>query len=214
MVIDSINLFASSTTAFISHSLSHLGYQVGTYTSPHLFDYRERLQLNHTPISESDFTDYISQVIEVSSDRLTEFEILTLASFLYFRDTSPDFVIYETGLGGRLYTTNVITPILTLITRIDYDHQDLLGPTLTDIATEKAGIIKPNCPVITISTQPTEALTVLEATSKAQAAPLKVAQPLSLPSSFAMQGAFQEENIAIADEAISNLFSEHYCPIL
>ena len=128
----------------IAACLERHGYKVGLYTSPHITTFRERIQINGQMISEEELKTYLNQI----HTQAAFFEIATLLAFLYFRDQKVDFAVIETGLGGRWDATNVITPLLSVITSIGYDHIDLLGPTLEDIAWEKAGIIKKGVPVV------------------------------------------------------------------
>lgn len=142
-----------STCAMLSSILTEAGYKTGFYSSPHLVEYTERIKIDGNEISKQDFAELIFNVIQ-TADRanihVTEFEILTAAAFLYFKEQNVDYVLLETGLGGRLDATNVIKkPVLTVITSIDFDHVDRLGNTIEQIAYEKAGIIKENVPVIT-----------------------------------------------------------------
>jgi len=143
-----------STCAMLSSILNEAGYKTGLYTSPHLVEYTERIKIAGKDISTEDFAELIFEILEISKSNdipATEFEILTALAFLYFFQCKADFVILETGLGGRLDATNVIEkPILTILTSIDLDHTDRLGNTIEDIAYEKAGIIKHNTPVITL----------------------------------------------------------------
>jgi dihydrofolate synthase/folylpolyglutamate synthase len=142
-----------STCAMLSSVLTEAGYKTGFYSSPHLVDYTERIKINGNDISKEDFARLVFKVVQTADKvdiRVTEFEILTAAAFMYFKEKNVDLAILETGLGGRLDATNVIrTPILTVITSIDFDHTDRLGNTIEKIAFEKAGIIKNNVPVIT-----------------------------------------------------------------
>lgn len=197
-----------STLTFIASALIQNGFSVATFTSPHLQDYRERIACNFEPISETDFCSLYNEIKKNDGFyQLTEFEILTLMSILYFNRLQPDFIIYETGLGGRLDATNVFMPILSIITRIDYDHQAILGNTLTAIAAEKAGIIKPFIPVLT-TTQAPDILQVLQSQAKDQKAPFKVIPALaSIPPGFQMNGSYQTENLALAKSAIDHLKS-------
>lgn len=138
-----------SVCAMLSSILQEAGYKVGLYTSPHIWEYTERIKINGKQISKEDFANYVEEITS-QGVHLTEFEILTVMMFLYFKREKVDFVILETGLGGRLDATNVIKENLcAIITQIDLDHTDRLGKTKDEIAFEKAGIIKPNCPVIT-----------------------------------------------------------------
>jgi len=141
-----------STCAMLASVLTHAGYKTGLYTSPHLVDYTERVKINGKDISKEDFADLIFDIIKTAEENnihATEFEILTVLAFIYFQKEGVDFAVIETGLGGRLDATNVIeNSLLSIITTIDLDHVDRLGDIIEKIAFEKAGIIKPNVPVI------------------------------------------------------------------
>lgn len=151
-----------STCAFLTQMLMEAGYSVGTFTSPYLLDFRERIRYNGSMISEADLLSLVNEV-KVLSERCeqetdfglpTEFEVITLIAILYFsRVARPAVVVWETGLGGRLDSTNVVLPLVSVITNIGMDHTQVLGDTLQDIAREKAGIIKPGVPVITGETR-------------------------------------------------------------
>lgn len=138
-----------STSHFIASIFQEMGYKTGLYTSPHLKDFRERIKINGTMIPE----DYVSEFVtnfKADFDQIQPsfFEMTVALAFKYFAEEKVDIAIIETGLGGRLDSTNVITPMLSVITNIDYDHTQLLGSTLDKIAFEKAGIIKHKIPVI------------------------------------------------------------------
>lgn len=138
-----------STSHGIAAVLQEAGYKTGLYTSPHLIDFRERIRINGRPVSKGwviDFVEKNKQVIE--SIQPSFFEITVAMAFAAFAEEGIDIAVIETGLGGRLDSTNVITPVLSVITNISYDHKDLLGNSLQEIATEKAGIIKPKVPVL------------------------------------------------------------------
>lgn len=135
----------------ISSAFKLSGYKAGSFTSPHIASFRERIQINDQMISESDLATYAQEIFQLSESmqiELTFFEIITLIALKYFTDQQVDIAIIEVGLGGRLDATNCITPILSIITSISLDHTDLLGDTLEKIAFEKAGIIKPFVPVL------------------------------------------------------------------
>lgn len=141
-----------STTAMISAMMRRCGYAVGSFTSPHLTDVRERIAINGQLIPRAEFTGLMRRVAEAAvkiEERPTFFEAITAIGFLYFAEQAVDLALVEVGLGGRLDSTNVIMPVLSLITEIQLDHTKILGETLPEIATEKAGIIKPGVPVIT-----------------------------------------------------------------
>lgn len=137
-----------SVTAFVASMALASGRRVGMCTSPHLVKFSERIQVNGQPISDATLTDLLDEVMRRAPD-LTFFEVATLAAFLAFREARVDLAVLEVGLGGRLDATNVIpTPRVAAITRVSFDHMEQLGHTLTEIATEKAGIIKPGGVVV------------------------------------------------------------------
>lgn len=143
-----------SACAILHSVLVKTGYRVGLYTSPHLLDLQERIKVNGRAITEKEFSELINKIrksIEYAKTedapiykKLTFFEILTAVSFLYFSKKKVDFAVIEAGLGGRLDATNIVYPLVSVITSIGYDHTHLLGKSLTKIAKEKAGIIKEN----------------------------------------------------------------------
>ncbi|MGH4118562.1 bifunctional folylpolyglutamate synthase/dihydrofolate synthase [Clostridium sp.] len=144
-----------STTAMVANILVEAGYNIGTYTSPFIEEFEERIQINNKNISKDDLSHIVTEVssavekvVELGYSNPTEFEIITCAGFLYFFQKKIDFAIVEVGLGGRLDSTNVIIPVLSVITSISLDHTQILGDTLDKIAYEKAGIIKEGIPVI------------------------------------------------------------------
>lgn len=138
-----------SCSNVIAAILQSAGYRTGLYTSPHLIDFRERIRVNGEPISEQYVTDFITQEKEYFEPlHPSFFELTTAMAFKYFSDMEVDVAIIEVGLGGRLDCTNIIQPDLCIITNISLDHTQLLGKTPTDIAKEKAGIIKKSTPVI------------------------------------------------------------------
>jgi dihydrofolate synthase/folylpolyglutamate synthase len=144
-----------STTAMVARVLMEAGYKVGVYISPFIEEFEERMQINNMNITKDDLSDIITEVskavekvVELGYSNPTEFEIITCAGFLYFYKSNVDFAVVEVGIGGRLDSTNVIEPILSVITSISLDHTQILGDTLDKIAYEKAGIIKEGIPVI------------------------------------------------------------------
>ena len=161
-----------SVTAMISSMLRGCNFKVGMYTSPFLEEFEERIQINGCNIPKDVLGDLVERVkyavdkvIEEGYTHPTEFEIITCLMLLYFKEEKVDYGVIEVGLGGRLDSTNVITPILGVITSISLDHTNLLGNTLREIASEKAGIIKEGVPVVTYP-QEKEALEVIEETAK------------------------------------------------
>lgn len=140
-----------SVTKKIAAGLEHEGYKTGHYTSPHISCFRERIRINGEMITEQSVEELLPKVFyaaEALQVPATFFELTTLLAFLYFAKQQVDFAVLETGLGGRLDATNIISPKLTVITSITLEHTDILGKTVEEIAQEKAGIIKPNVPVV------------------------------------------------------------------
>lgn len=164
-----------SVTAMCSAILQAAGYRTGMYTSPHLEDYAERIQVDGKPIPHQDLVDLVERIrpqIE-AVPHLTTFEITTALAFLYFKERDVDAAVIEVGLGGRLDATNVVVPIVSVITSISYDHTFVLGNTLREIATEKCGIIKSGVPVVS-APQEQEAMAVIEQIAQQRRAPLSV----------------------------------------
>ena len=140
-----------STVAMVSAMLQECGYAVGEFTSPHLTDLRERVRIGGQLIERASFTSLMQVVAEAAesiSEEPTYFEVLTALAFKHFADEAVDIAIIETGLGGRLDSTNVITPEVSVITRVALDHERILGNTVEEIAREKAGIMKPDVPTL------------------------------------------------------------------
>ncbi len=168
-----------STAAMLASILKQSGYRTGLYTSPHLLSIRERIQVDGQQISEDEFARLAARIkpkveaVNTSGDlgELTTYEILTALAFMYFQDRGVAYQVLETGLGGRLDATNVVQPEVCVITSISYDHMDVLGNTLAEIAREKAGIIKPGSIVVTAPQIP-EAMNVLEDVCRQQAVKL------------------------------------------
>lgn len=144
-----------SIASYLSHILGKAGYKTGLFTSPYIERFNERIKINQEDISDDSLakiTEMVKNKIEEEQIPTTEFEIMTAIAFQYFYEQQCDMVVLEVGLGGRLDSTNVIEhPLLSIITSISYDHQAFLGSTLTEIAGEKAGIIKENTPVLLYS---------------------------------------------------------------
>lgn len=143
-----------STTHMIGAVLQEKGFKVGLYTSPHYKDFRERIKINGEYISKQKVVDFVSNnKIFIEKIKPSYFEMSVAMAFDYFSDQKVDIAVIETGLGGRLDSTNIITPLLSVITNISFDHMNILGHTLPLIAGEKAGIIKENIPVVVGETQ-------------------------------------------------------------
>lgn len=158
-----------SVTTKIASALTFSGYKTVLFTSPHISSFRERFQIDGKMISEENICRYAARIFACSSLEPTFFEVATLIMFLWAMDEKVDFLVLEVGLGGRLDATNICSPVLTCITSIDFDHEAILGSTLEKIASEKAGIIKPNCPVVIGRTVPRS---VVEPLAQRNSAPL------------------------------------------
>lgn len=196
-----------SVCAIISAVLSKAGMKTGLYTSPHIFEYTERIQINGFDISKEDFTKYIFEICEIADKNnihLTEFEILTAVMFKYFADNDVDVVVLETGLGGRFDATNVIkSNLCSIITHIDLDHTERLGNTKSKIAFEKAGIIKPDCPVFTC-----EGYEVLKDRADECNSLFVMVAPFEDTSNLSLKGTCQQENLSLALAAVRHLFPQ------
>lgn len=167
-----------STTAMLSSILARAGYKVGTFTSPHLHSYTERYRINGEEITKERVAEIIERLrphldsmVAEGFEHPTEFEVSTAAGFLYFYEEKVDFLVLEVGLGGAIDSTNVVNPILSVITNVAMDHMDYLGHTITEIAGIKAGIIKQNVPVVTAAGHE-DALRVIRQVCREKKSPL------------------------------------------
>ncbi len=196
-----------SVCAIISTILCKAGIKTGLYTSPHIFEYTERIKLNGSDISCDDFAKYVFEICEIADKNkihLTEFEILTAVMFKYFADKNVDVVVLETGLGGRFDATNVIkSNVCSIITHIDLDHTERLGNTKSEIAFEKAGIIKPNCPVFT-----GECYEVIKDRADELNSLFVLAAPFEDTTNLSLKGLCQQENLSLALAAVRFLFPQ------
>src|SRR5688572_28721171 len=156
-----------SVSALCASALKSAGYKTGLYTSPHLLDFVERIQIDGEPISHEQLVELVEDIKPhvAKIEKLTTFEITTALALLAFAKYGANAAVFEVGLGGRLDATNIVTPNVSVITSLSYDHTAVLGNTLALIAGEKAGIIKENVPVVS-SPQKDEALEVLERVAK------------------------------------------------
>lgn len=184
-----------STSSMLAAILMEAGYKVGLYTSPHLKDFRERITLNGKPISQKYVVNFVANNKDFFAEySLSFFEMTVGLAFQYFADQKVDVAIIEVGMGGRLDSTNIITPLVSVITTIGFDHMQFLGSTLEAIAGEKAGIIKPNVPVI-IGEYTKETKAVFEAKAMQENATLIFAQDnehVDYPSE--LKGNYQNQN--------------------
>lgn len=164
-----------STSHMLAAVLQTAGYKTGLYTSPHLKDFRERIRINGKMISEEEVVDFVANQQEnISVIEPSFFEMTVAMAFAHFAREQVDIAVIEVGLGGRLDSTNIISPLLSVITNIGWDHMNLLGNTLPEIAAEKAGIIKNHVPVVIGEHQP-EVATVFTEKAKQENAPLRFA---------------------------------------
>lgn len=166
-----------STAAMIAAICTAAGYKTGLYTSPHILRFEERIRINGNPISPRTVAQYTTKIQPfIEEHRLTFFEAVTALAFRYFAEENVDVAVVETGLGGRLDATNVLVPVVSIITTIGFDHTHILGKTLQSIAREKAGIIKQNVPIITGENKK-QALSVIKEVAKKKKAPLVLVKP-------------------------------------
>lgn len=214
-----------STCAMLESIYRAAGLRVGLFTSPHLVSFRERIQVDRRLISEEDLARLVQEVIgretnearslrshsQIAHASPTLFECVTLIALKYFCEQRCDLVIWETGLGGRLDATNIVTPLASVITNIALDHQQWLGDTLDKIAAEKAGIIKPDVPVLTAA-DAEEAIAVIRSEAERRRAPLTLVKdelrfssedevPIHLP----LRGEHQRKNAALATAVVRAL---------
>jgi dihydrofolate synthase/folylpolyglutamate synthase len=205
-----------STATMIARMLEANGYKVGLYTSPHVLSIHERITINNIMISENDMMDLLNRIYAPlekfsKTDAPTFFEILTAIAFMYFIDKEVDIAVVETGLGGRLDSTNVIKPEVVGITSLSIDHQAQLGGTLAQIAKEKAGVFKAGVPIVTVEQKP-EAMRVLRTEAAALKAPISVTggdidfSHLRVP----LSGRHQATNCALALAIVDKLKASGY----
>jgi dihydrofolate synthase/folylpolyglutamate synthase len=201
-----------STCAFTASFLQQKGYRVGLFTSPHLVDFRERIRINGRPIPEKQVTDFCNTVVQFDVD-LSFFEITLGMALVYFEQERCDYVVLETGMGGRLDATNVITPLVSVITNIGLDHQAFLGNSLPEIAGEKAGIIKQGVPVICGEERP-ELQEIFRTKSSNLNAPMQF-QHRNVQATCDELPLYQRKNAALAVETLGvlNIPTESFDPV-
>lgn len=194
-----------STSHMIASVLQSAGYKVGLYTSPHLIDFRERIKINGDLIGKKDVIKFITQHQNYFQLKRTSFFEMTVGmAFSYFKSAKVDYAVIEVGLGGRLDGTNVITPVLSVITNIGLDHIEFLGTSRPQIAIEKAGIIKPSIPVV-IGEKDEETQFVFEKIAKLNSAPLYFAESLHMEWETDLKGGYQVKNFHTALTALNYL---------
>ncbi|UWX54354.1 bifunctional folylpolyglutamate synthase/dihydrofolate synthase [Maribacter litopenaei] len=185
-----------SSSHMLASVLQEAGYKVGLYTSPHLKDFRERIRINGKPVPKNFVVKFITENKDFFENRhLSFFEMTVGMAFKYFSENQVDLAVVEVGLGGRLDSTNIISPEISLITNIGFDHMDMLGDTLPKIAFEKAGIIKANTPVV-ISEYQEETAPVFEQVANERKAKLIFADQLKIETfKSSLSGKYQIKNI-------------------
>lgn len=194
-----------STSHMISSILQEAGLRVGLYTSPHLKNYTERIRINGNEIERDYVTDFISKHQSfLEKQGLSFFEMTVGMAFGYFADQKVDIAVIEVGLGGRLDSTNIITPEVSVITNIGYDHMQFLGETLPEIAFEKAGIIKKNIPVV-IGERQEETTPVFEKKAKKESSKIQYASDYHMDYESDLLGSYQKKNANTAVKAIETL---------
>lgn len=187
-----------SASNMIASILQEAGYKVGLYNSPHLVDFTERIKINGINCDKKFVFDFIQKLKHLPSDILPSFfEFTTIMAFEYFHQQEVDFAIIEVGLGGRLDSTNIITPIISAITNIALDHQNILGNTLEEIAIEKAGIIKKNTPIIS-GDENEKIKQIISQKAKDLNAPFFDATTLKNNLKTDLKGNYQRKNIRVA----------------
>lgn len=204
-----------STSAVLAEILKRQGYRTGLFTSPYIEDFCERMKINGKNIPHDKLAELTAAVKKQCDEMVkdgfnhpTEFEVVTAIGFLYFSDC--DYAVIEVGLGGRLDATNVLkNPLLSVITLIDYDHTEYLGETLSEIAYEKCGIIKPGIPVVTYHYQPEEALEVIKDTCAERGCMLKISESTdkykTYPIKPSLKGVHQLKNMQTVMAAVEVL---------
>lgn len=200
--IRTIHVAGTNGKGSVSHILSAIfqahGYKVGLFTSPHITDFRERIKINGTPVPESFVLDFVKQVRPfIEENNPSFFEITTAMAFDAFEKSNCDISIIETGLGGRLDSTNVIKPDIAVITNIGLDHTDFLGETLEEVAQEKAGIIKKDRPVVIGDLNP-DLFKVFEDKAIELSAPLYYTAASNKKYDTDLLGEYQQRNIGTA----------------
>ena len=201
-----------STSHMLASVLQQAGYRVGLYTSPHLLDFRERIKVNGSMIPEQKVVDFVSiHKSYFEAQRLSFFEMTVGMAFSYFKQEEVDYAIIEVGLGGRLDATNIITPILSVITNIGLDHTQFLGTTRPKIAREKAGIIKNGVPVV-IGEKDPETEDIFNEIAIEKKSPLLFAE--TIPSEYLtdLKGSYQQLNVQTVIAALDFLNMKNLTP--
>lgn len=200
-----------SVSHMLASTLQEAGYKVGLYTSPHLKDFRERIKINGTMISEEEVVSFVHlNKSFLEKQKLSFFEMTVGLAFDYFSKQQVDIAVIEVGMGGRLDSTNIIIPEVSVITNIGFDHTAFLGNTYIEIATEKAGIIKPSVPVV-IGETVSETKRVFKAIASSKKAPILFAEELTLSDYESdLKGVYQQKNKRTAIATLGVLQSKNW----
>ncbi|MEJ5103376.1 bifunctional folylpolyglutamate synthase/dihydrofolate synthase [Chryseobacterium sp. MYb328] len=198
-----------SSSNMLASVLQEAGYKVGLYNSPHLIDFTERIKVNGKNCSKEFVFDFIQKLKNIPEEILPSFfEFTTIMAFEYFYQQQVDFAIIEVGLGGRLDSTNIIKPLVSAITNVQLDHQNILGNTIEEIASEKAGIIKKNIPVISGDDNETVKAIIKEKALKKHA-PFIDATLLHTDLSSDLKGNYQQKNVRVVLAIVEELKKLH-----
>lgn len=199
-----------SVCAILENALRENNYKTGLYTSPHLFNVRERIRVNGKNISEKNFSKilktlkpFVKKHNAKREEKLSFFEVLTVTAIKHFLDEKTDIAIIETGMGGRLDATNVLTPHVSVITNVSLEHQSALGETIEKIAREKAGVIRQSAVLVTAAKG--KALNVLKKECKNKKSNLVAVKTQKRKITVALKGAFQQENASVALAVLKEL---------
>ena len=194
-----------STAAYCASMLQERGYRVGLFTSPHIYDFSERIRVNGNPISQQAVIDFCMRYQSLSLEIDASFFELTFAMALaYFQDQNCDYIVIETGLGGKLDATNVLLPKVSVITTIALDHQEFLGSTLGQIASEKAGIIKNQTPVV-IGEKKEETIEVFQTSAHQRQAPIFFTEEFSFDTTHLNLEGYQQVNFNTASLTLQTI---------
>ena len=187
-----------SVCATVESVAREAGMKTGLYTSPHLSKFSERIRISGEPISDDTLSSTLGRVLDRAPE-LSFFEVATLTAFVAFAEAKVDLAVVEVGIGGRLDATNVLpSPLATGITTIAFDHMDRLGNSLTEIAREKAGIVKPGVPLVVGAGVPDEALREIERIARERGAPIRRAMRTNMANGTALRGEHQEDNADVS----------------
>lgn len=198
-----------STLNAVDSILKEADLQVGVFTSPHIHRVNERIRINEEQIPDDKLLDYLNQVLSIVETKYdgkypTFFGIITIVAYMHFAEQQVDVALIETGIGGLRDSTNVITPLISVITTVSYDHTDVLGETIQEIASEKAGIIKPGVPVVSSVKNP-EAQVVIRETAAEKNAPLQQLEEHMKVSNVRLEDGYQVFDLEIGEARLDNI---------